>query len=567
MAAMKLLLDQGADVNAKNRRASTPLFWAIHDEKKVKLLVDRGADINVKQADGRTPLYQAATMGNGISTLRFLLEKGADPNIATATGQTPLMAAAARGATDAMILMIGKGADVNARNGAGATALMGAAFSGVAGAVQLLLDKGADPNAANKRGETPLASAATAGVEESVKLLLDNGAKVNVPDDRGYSALMYAAGSDAMPAAIVKLLLAKGADPNCTGEGETARTLAAKRGDTEVARLLGAPEEERKRGGVAAAPANAAADRSIPEAVQKAMGLLEQQSHNFIRIGGCNSCHAQDLPSAAAALARDRGLPAPKAIPQLPITMTGTSPERVMDLVVFGVGSIAWELFDLGMNRMPGDHYTDAVVRYIKAMQAPDGSWKTTESRRPPMNAGALQTAALAVYSLNHYTPAAEKADTDRAVARAAAWLEKAKPTTTQDRAFHLMGLAWANGSRPAIESAARSLAATQRADGGWNQLPGMGSDAFATGQALYALNAAGKLPASDPAYRKGIAYLLRTQAADGSWHVKTRSIWIQPYFESGFPYGHDQWISGAGTAWATMALSLAVEPARFSRK
>jgi hypothetical protein len=35
----------------------------------------------------------------------------------------------------------------------------------------------------------------------------------------------------------------------------------------------------------------------------------------------------------------------------------------------------------------------------------------------------------------------------------------------------------------------------------------------------------------------------------------------VQPYFESGFPYGHDQWISAAGTSWATMALSLAVEP------
>jgi hypothetical protein len=57
------------------------------------------------------------------------------------------------------------------------------------------------------------------------------------------------------------------------------------------------------------------------------------------------------------------------------------------------------------------------------------------------------------------------------------------------------------------------------------------------------------------------VKYLLNTQAADGSWHVKSRSIWVQPYFESGFPYGHDQWISAAGTSWATMALSLAVEP------
>ena len=88
-----------------------------------------------------------------------------------------------------------------------------------------------------------------------------------------------------------------------------------------------------------------------------------------------------------------------------------------------------------------------------------------------------------------------------------------------------------------------------------------MGSDAYATGEALYALNAAGRMPATDPVYAKGVKYLLNTQAADGSWHVKSRSIWVQPYFESGFPYGHDQWISAAGTSWATMALSLTVEP------
>jgi hypothetical protein len=42
---------------------------------------------------------------------------------------------------------------------------------------------------------------------------------------------------------------------------------------------------------------------------------------------------------------------------------------------------------------------------------------------------------------------------------------------------------------------------------------------------------------------------------------VKSRSIWLQPYFDRGFPYGTDQWISAAGTSWALMALSLAVEP------
>ena len=73
-------------------------------------------------------------------------------------------------------------------------------------------------------------------------------------------------------------------------------------------------------------------------------------------------------------------------------------------------------------------------------------------------------------------------------------------------------------------------------------------------------------MPATDPVYVKGVKYLLKTQAADGSWHVKTRSIWLQPYFESGFPYAHDQWISAAGTSWAAMALAQTVEPQRISK-
>src|SRR5262249_16612819 len=100
-----------------------------------------------------------------------------------------------------------------------------------------------------------------------------------------------------------------------------------------------------------------------------------------------------------------------------------------------------------------------------------------------------------------------------------------------------------------------------QRADGGWSQLPTMGSDAYATGQALYALNVAGKMLATDPVYAKGMKYLLTTQAPDGSWHVASRSIWLQPYFESGFPYATDQWISPGGTSWSTRALSVTVAP------
>ena len=64
----------------------------------------------------------------------------------------------------------------------------------------------------------------------------------------------------------------------------------------------------------------------------------------------------------------------------------------------------------------------------------------------------------------------------------------------------------------------------------------------------------------ADPSYQRGVEYLLSTQFPDGSWHVRSRAIKFQPYFESGFPFGHDQWISVAATAWAAQALALSMQ-------
>jgi hypothetical protein len=369
---------------------------------------------------------------------------------------------------------------------------MAAATNGSPDAVRLLLDKGADATVKSKRSETALGNAATTGVEETVRLLLHNGAEVNSRNIRGYSPLMLAAASDVVPGGVVKLLLAKGADTSYSADyDETARILASKRGDTEVTRLLGglAPESAHERSGTVTLARDASAG-SITEAVEKAAALMAKQSYTFIRTGGCNSCHSQDLPSAAAGYARDRGIPQIGEIPQLPASML-PSPERIMDLNIVSVNSISWELFDFGMNHRPKDAYTDGVVRFIRAMQLPEGNWSSNENRRPPMTAGDLQTAALAIFAMKHYAPDTDKAGTDAAVAKAVKWLEGAKPTGTQDRAFHLLGLAWGNGSPGVIKTFARSLAGLQRPDGGWSQMPTMGSDAYATGQVLYALNTA----------------------------------------------------------------------------
>jgi ankyrin repeat protein len=555
-----LLLERGANVNARNRRASTPLHWAVHDAAKVRLLLDRGASLNAKNVEGRTPLFLAASLGQSSAMTRLLLERGADASIPTANGQTPLMAAAARGDVDTLGQLITAKVDVNARNGAGETALMFAATSGTAGAVRLLIDSGADATLRSKRNETALGNAGTSGDEATVRLLLERGAEVNVRNIRGYSPLMLAASSEVMPAPVVKLLLARGADTSFTGDyDETAFELAAKRGDTEVTRVLASASHRTLAPPSRAAAATTAPAASAAAAVEKALALLEKQSATFVRTAGCNSCHSQDLVSAAAGFARSRGLRAPREIPQLPQSMM-PPPERLMDLSLVSAPSTAWELVDFGMNNVPADAYTDAAVRYIKAMQTADGNWSSSESRRPPMNAGDYQAAAVTIYALRRYGPPAEKTSTDAAIAKAVAWLERASPQTTQDRAFQAIALAWA-GADSAAATAARRLVPMQASDGGWSQLPSLSSDAYATGQALYALSIAGKVAASDSVFRKGIDYLMRTQAADGSWHVQTRAIWFQPYFESGFPYGRDQFISAAGTAWAAMALATTVQP------
>ena len=571
LEAMKLLIEAGAEVDARNDRDSTPLHWAVSDPEKIQLLLAHGADINAKTERESTALSLAAMHRFDIAPLKLLLEKGADPNIASINRQTPLMSAARGGNVEAMELLLAKKADPLAVAGSGAVPLMAAAASRNPEAVKLLLEHGGDVNAKTKRNQTAIFGAASRGAEDVVKLLLEQGAEVNIEDYQGHTPLTYAAMSESMSAPTVRMLLDKGAKTGAAGRGvsgprETPRMLAGKRGDNEVARLLGVSEEKRTSGGVAPVP-EVVGDRSAAEAVEAAVALVEMQSPNFIKRGGCNSCHSQNLPAAAAALARERGIKAPKTIAQIPLEALERSPERVMDNSVLGVPGMVYELFGYVATRRPADEYTDSLVHYLKRVQEKEGYWASGRGNRPPLSADDFITTALAVNALKVYSREAEQASTRKRLALAAEWLEVEKPLNTQERAFHLLGLKWSGGSGGVIAKAVKSLAATQRADGGFPQLPAMGSDAYATGQALYALHLAGGMDTSDAVYQKGVRYLLRTQAADGSWHVKTRALPLQPYFESGFPYGHDQWISAAGTSWASMALALTVEPQKLSRR
>ena len=196
---------------------------------------------------------------------------------------------------------------------------------------------------------------------------------------------------------------------------------------------------------------------------------------------------------------------------------------------------------------------------WLKRRQAGDGRWPLA-TLRPPIESNDIQVTAVSMRALQIFAPPAQRGEYARSVDRARAWLTTAEATVAEERAFRLMGLRWAGASTDVLSVAARDLLAIQHDDGGWAQLESMASDAYATGEALVALRESGVVAVGDRAYRKGLEYLLRTQIEDGSWIVETRSVPIQAYFESGFPYGVNQWVSAAATGWATTALALASE-------
>ncbi len=171
------------------------------------------------------------------------------------------------------------------------------------------------------------------------------------------------------------------------------------------------------------------------------------------------------------------------------------------------------------------------------------------------MSESAIAATARAIRAMRAYPIPARQQEFDKRMARARSWLAQTTATTTDDCAMRLLGLIWAGGAKPDVRKAAEALVALQRADGGWAGNPYLKSDAYATAEALVALS---EWDAHAEPYRRGVAFLLSTQYPDGSWYVRSRAIKFQPYFESGFPFGHDQWISTAATALAVKAIAAA---------
>jgi ankyrin repeat protein len=567
---LERLLKQGGDVNRRNDANATALMWAAADLEKTRLLVAHGADVNARSSDMRTPLMIAARHPGNSAGVKFLLEHGANPNpnAHPVAESSPLIEAANAGDAESVELLLAHGAEVN---NAGEMALETAYMTRCSKCATLLMAKGL-----RKEDYTvALPNIAALGDVDAVRQMLDHGADVKAVDPLGRTALMYAAASDLLPLDVVKLLVERGADINVrdshklSGDsGLTVLDIARLHGETPVVEWLV------KCGAKSTNPdlpvLNARRDNTIQSAIQASLPLIQRADASFVPKAACVSCHNNSFAAMAVGAARKSGFRVDEATSAQQVKSNIVGLEKLRDYLhqgffvpvqdTFGPFVASYILLGLDAEHYKPDLNTDAVAMYLKSHQSPDGQWTyPAADTRPPICSQYIGQTALSMRALQLYAPKVDKAAYDQAIQLAASWIAKAQSTNNDDRSYRLLGLAWAGTDKDATRRAMRELLATQRPDGGWSDLESMESSAFATGKSLYALQTAG-LPASEAAYQRAVKFLLNTQLEDGSWYVRTRAMGFQPYFDGGFPHGFDQWISAAGTSWATVALSQASE-------
>ena len=243
-AAVRALLEQRVDVDAREVDGTTALHWAAYkgDVESAQLLLRAGADAEARNRYDVTPLVLASSRGNA-PIVEALLDAGADPNTSLPEGETVLMAAARSGNVDVLRLLLARGADVDARESwRGQTALMWAAAENHAAAAHTLVELGADVNERSTTGWSSLLFAVRAGKVEAVQALLEAGADVNdairplsseaeaEPQEaatygrrarpEGTSALVIAVRNGHF--SLAKYLVERGADVNAAEQGWTA---------------------------------------------------------------------------------------------------------------------------------------------------------------------------------------------------------------------------------------------------------------------------------------------------------------------------------------------------------
>ena len=313
----------------------------------------------------------------------------------------------------------------------------------------------------------------------------------------------------------------------------------------------------------------------VRQTVDRAIRYLQSESAGWLNTRQCAACHHVPMPLWALAEAGRRGyaidtkflagtaesllggrdgLLASKIFPD-PAAPPDPRPQGRglnMGLPMLAVAAQSLPSLTEGQKQS-----LKLIAEEIVKKQQPDGSWEFFATlRRPPINECQTTDAAWIVMALQGTTGPDAPESQRAALSRAVAWLKGAhRPDTHQDKALRVILGVRSGRPREGLQSTIDELLALQRADGGWSQtVPELQSDAFATGQTLYALALAG-LSADQPEVRRGIDFLVATQKPDGSWPMTSRST------PDGSPGGAKLLtpITCAASSWATLGLALLV--------
>jgi ankyrin repeat protein len=228
LQAVRALIKSGGDVNIRSGDGSTPLLWAVHgaNVEVARALIAAKAAVDTANDYGITPLLHASRTGDS-AMVDLLLKSGANPSRAHPEGETPLLAAARSGSVPTVRLLLARGVDVNAvETYQKTTALMWASAEGHIEVVDLLIEAGADVNrqahitSLTDRnnadhptgGFTALMFAARAGNDALVRRLVARGADVNLKNGDTASATMVAIYNDRFD--VAGTLIDLGSDVN-----------------------------------------------------------------------------------------------------------------------------------------------------------------------------------------------------------------------------------------------------------------------------------------------------------------------------------------------------------------
>ena len=321
-------------------------------------------------------------------------------------------------------------------------------------------------------------------------------------------------------------------------------------------------------GPIAFCQSDAQPEAKIRSAVNRALPLLEKSAANFVAARACVSCHHNILSVLTFHMARGRGfeIDSKVLIAVQDKTFRGLRSATALDDAIQATAlndptpDESYLLMAAHVAGLQPDLVTAVYARRLARWQR-DGHWITSDFR-PPHSSSIFTATATAVRALQLYMPEELRSEREECIRRAREWLAATHPVSTEDASFRLMGLVWAGAGAAQIDAARRDLLAMQKPAGGWPELPSYASDAYSTGEALYALREAAT-PATDAGWRRGLKFLIATQAVDGTWRVHTRMLSpadISPkYFTTGFPYVKDEFLSYAGSCWAVIALLAAL--------